>query len=49
MIELSEFKNALGSKVKELSEVEILEIRENQNQMADVFFAMWVDKVKNEN
>jgi hypothetical protein len=48
MIGLLEFKKALGSKIEELSEEEVLKLRENQEQMAELFFAMWVEKLKNE-
>ncbi len=48
MIALLEFKKALGSKIEELSEEEVLELRENQDQMAELFFAMWVEKLKND-
>ena len=47
MIGLSEFKKALGSQIRELSEEEVLKLRENQDQMAEIFFDMWVDEIKN--
>lgn len=48
MIGLLEFKKALGDKAKELTEEEILKLREDQDQMADVFFSICVNQVKKE-
>jgi len=46
MIGLLEFKKALGPTAEELSEKEILELRDNQDQMAEIFFAMWKSEIK---
>jgi hypothetical protein len=46
MISLEKFKESLGSTAQELSEKEILEIRDNQDQMAELFFSMWLKKAK---
>lgn len=46
MISLEDFKKSLGSKVKELSEEEVLELRDNQDQLAELFFAMWLKRAK---
>ncbi len=42
MISLQEFKDALGSMTNELTEEEILKLRENQDQMAEILFNMWL-------
>lgn len=42
MISLKEFKDALGSMVNELTEEEILKLRENQDQTAEILFNMWL-------
>ena len=47
MIELNEFKKSLGGEGYNLTEEEILKLRENQDKMAEVFFAMFMDQ-KNE-
>ncbi len=44
MIGISEFKKALGQEVKELSEEEILKLREQQDQMAENIFNLWSKK-----
>ena len=44
MIGLEEYKKALGTLAEELSEKEILELRENQDQMAEILFSMWLKK-----
>ncbi len=46
MISLKDFKKSLGNLNKELAEEQILELREQQDKMAEVFFTMWVDKNK---
>lgn len=46
MITLEKFKESLGSTAKELSEKEILELRDNQDQMAEVLFTMWLNGLK---
>ena len=45
MIGLLEFKKALGSQAEELSEEEILKLRENQDQMAEILFNSWLAKI----
>ena len=45
MVDLEEFKKSLGSLVDELSEEEILKLRENQDQMAELFFNSWVAEI----
>lgn len=46
MIGLSEFKKALGTLKEELSEEEILIIRENQDQMAEILFSSWIEEIR---
>jgi hypothetical protein len=46
MISLLEFKKALGKKAKELSDQQILDLRDRQDQMAEVFFSMWTNQLK---
>ena len=45
MISLEEFKKALGDMKNELSEEEVLKLRENQDQMADILFDMWREDI----
>lgn len=51
MLSLENFKKALGEKlVKELSEEQILQLREQQDREAEIYFAMWREKInKNKN
>ena len=49
MISLEEFNKALGNLKNELSEEEILKLREQQDQMAEILFNSWLAKInKNE-
>jgi len=43
MISLVDFKIALGTLVDELSEEEILKLRSDQDQMAELFFDLWLE------
>ena len=43
MIPLQEFKNALGDEAKNLTEEEILKLRDHQDQEAEIFFTMWLE------
>ncbi len=45
MIGLEEFKKSLGSLKDQLSEEEILKLRENQDKMAEILFNSWLDKI----
>jgi hypothetical protein len=46
MISLEEYKKALGEELlKELSEEQILKLRNQQEQMAEIFFTMWLEKI----
>lgn len=46
MIPLQEFKDSLGDKLKELTEEEVLKLRENQDAMASILFDLWLKEVK---
>lgn len=46
MISVEEYKKSLGSLVGQLSEEQILKKRERHDQMAEVLFASWLDKIK---
>jgi hypothetical protein len=46
MIALKEFKCALGNEVKNLTEEEILRLREHQDKEAEIFFTMWLNHKK---
>ena len=45
MISLDKFKEALGDLKDELTEEEILKLRENQDQMADILFDLWLAEI----
>jgi len=48
MIVLEDYKKALGDDLlKELSEEQILELREQQDKEAEIYFNMWLDYIKN--
>jgi hypothetical protein len=49
MISIEEYKKALGPLVQELSEEEILKVRDNQDQMAEILFNMWLEEIRNKN
>ena len=47
MIDLHTFKQMLAKNgITELSEVEILKLRDQQDQEAEIFFSMWLDDIK---
>jgi hypothetical protein len=46
MINLEEFKKSLGDIKDKMSEKEILELRENQDKMAEIFFDSWLALAK---
>ncbi len=47
MIDLKVYKQVLvKNRINNLSEEEILKLRDQQDQMADIFFNMWVDITK---
>ena len=45
MIDLEEFKKALGSLKNELSEEEILKLRDSQDKMAEILFNSWLIEI----
>jgi len=51
MIPLEEYKKALGKELlQELTEEQVLKLRDQQDQMAEIFFNMWLkDKSKKSN
>ncbi len=49
MMTLQEFKNSLGDEAKELTEEQIIKLKDNMEQTADIFFNMWLDEIKNKN
>ncbi len=48
MISLKEYKKALGPVADEMTEKQILDLRDQQDQMADIFFDMWLAKINKE-
>lgn len=49
MIALEDYKKALGTLANELSEEEILKLRDSQDQMAEIFFDMWFKQTPQNN
>lgn len=47
MIPLQEFKDSLGSLAKELTEDQILKLRDQQDQEAEILFNMWLKTLVN--
>lgn len=45
MIPLQEFKDSLGELAKELTEDQILKLREQQDQEAEILFDMWLKTI----
>lgn len=45
MISLEEFKSSLGYLKDTLTEEELLKLRENQDQMADILFNSWLSNI----
>ncbi len=43
MIDLEKYKKALGEVTDDLSEEEILKVRQIQDDLAEAFFAMWLE------
>lgn len=46
MLSLEKFKESLGDLKDKLSEEDILALREHQDRMSEVFFAMWLQTLK---
>lgn len=49
MIALKDFKKALGETANTMTEEQILQLREQQDQMAEIFFNSWLDETKKSN
>lgn len=49
MITLQEFKDSLGAEAKELTEEQIVKLKDQMEQTAEIFFNMWLDELKNKN
>jgi len=48
MIELNTFKQILiKNGTTELTDEQIIELRDQQDQMAEILFSMWHDEIKN--
>ncbi len=45
MISLEDFKIALGDEAKNLTEEQILKLRNNQDQEAEIMFNMWLEEI----
>lgn len=45
MVPLEEFRASLGDKAKELTEEQILKLREQMDQLAHILFNMWLEKI----
>ena len=46
MVPLSDFKKSLGETANKMTEEQILILREQQDKLAEIFFAMWQEEVK---
>jgi hypothetical protein len=46
MIDLQEYKDSLGNSAKDLTEGEILKLRNDMDKMAEIFFTMWLSDRK---
>lgn len=49
MIDLETYKKSLGKVADKLPEEEILKIRKIQDDLAEIFFPLWLETVKNKN
>jgi len=43
MLSIKEFKEALGDEALGLTEEQILKLRENQDQHAEILFSLWLE------
>lgn len=48
MLELSKFTASLGDLAKQLSKEDILKLRDQQDQMAEIFFNSWSNKISSD-
>ncbi len=46
MIRLEDYKKALGSLGEQLSEKEILKLRDRDDQMAEILYSIWLADIK---
>lgn len=46
MVNLDDFKKSLGNLANEMSEEQIIELREQQDKMAEVFFNSWLSETR---
>ncbi len=49
MISLKDFKKALGETADTMTEEQILQLRDQQDQMAEIFFNSWLVETKKSN
>ena len=47
LVDLKEFKKALGKEVDYLTEEQILKLREQQDQEAEIYINMWIESIIN--
>ncbi len=47
MIKLEEFKASLGDKVDELTEEQIIKLKDQMEQMAELLFDSWLKDMRN--
>lgn len=45
MISLNDFKKSLGASANQMTEVEILRLRDLQDRMAEILFSLWKEEV----
>lgn len=45
MINLNDFKRSLGASASQMTEAEILTLRDLQDRMAELLFSLWKEKV----
>ncbi len=46
MLTPEKFKKSLGEEAKNLTEEEIVKLRDQMDQLADIFFDMWLEDIK---
>lgn len=46
MIDLEKYKKSLGSKANEMTESEILELRDIQDKEAEILFSLWLESTQ---
>lgn len=48
MITLQEFKNSLGKEAEGLTEEQIIKLKDQMEQMAEIYFNMWIKDKNND-